>query len=137
MSDELLADPQEQVLANQLALIDQYRADFDAVTEQRQQVINNFNTQVTAIENDPTLSKEEQNQKIIALRESAKTDIKAYATKATEIFLAVYKIPASSTDAFPQQNSLLKRINVFTAQAKADSERQDVKIAALKQAGTA
>lgn len=136
-NDAQAVAPQEKALADQLALIDQYRVDFDAVTEQRQQIISNFNTQATAIEKDSTLSKEEQNQKLIALRESVKTDIQAYAKKSTEIFMAVYKIDASGTDAFLPQNSLLKRINVFTAQAKSDSERQDAKIAALKQSGTA
>jgi hypothetical protein len=51
--------------------------------------------------------------------------------------LTAYEIKASGTDAFLSQNALLKRINVFTAQAKADFERQDARIAALKQAGTA
>lgn len=129
--------PQETAPADQLALIDQSQTEFDALTAQRQQIINNFNTQATQIENDSTLSKEEQNQKLIALRENVKTEIQAYSKKSTEIFLTVYEIKASGTDAFLSQNALLKRINVFTAQAKADFERQDTRIAALKQAGTA
>ena len=129
--------PQETALADQLALIDQSQTEFDALTAQRQQIISNFNTQATQIENDPTLSKEEQNQKLIALGENVKTEIQAYSKKSTEIFLTVYKINASGTDAFLPQNALLKNINVFTAQAKADFERQDARIAALKQAGTA
>ena len=129
--------PQEKELADTLVLIDQYRTDFDALTAQRQQIIADFNTQATTIENDSTLSKEEQNQKLIALRENTKTDILAYSKKSTEIFLAAYEIKASGTDAFLPQNSLLKRINAFTAQAKADFERQESRIAALKQSGTA
>ena len=135
-NDAQAVAPQEKALADQLALIDQYRADYETVVAQKNQVQSNFNNQATAIENDSTLSKEEQNQKLIALREQAKNDIKEYAKKATEIFMAVYKIDASGTDAFVPQNALLKRINVFTAQAKSDSERQDTKIAALK-SGTA
>jgi hypothetical protein len=134
-NDAQAVAPQEKALADQLALIDQYKAEYETVVEQRNQVISNFNTQATAIENDSTLSKAEQDQQLIALREQAKTDIQAYATKSTEIFMAVYKIDASGTDAFVPQNSLLKRINVFTAQAKSDFQRQDAKIASLK--GTA
>jgi hypothetical protein len=129
--------PQEKELADTLALIDQNTTEFDALVAQRQQIIANFNTQATQIENDSTLSKEEQNQKLIALRESTKTDIRTYSTKSTEIFIATFNIKASGTDAFLPQNSLLKRINVFTAQAKADIERQDARIAALQQSGTA
>jgi hypothetical protein len=135
-NDAQAVAPQEKAAADQIALIEQYSTDFDAVVEQRRQIISNFNTQATAIENDSTLSKEEQNQKLIALRESAKTDIQAYSKKSTEIFIAAYKIKTVG-DAFVPQNALLKRINVFTAQAKSDFERQEAKIASLKQSGTA
>jgi hypothetical protein len=50
--------PQETAPADQLALIDQSQTEFDALTAQRQQIISNFNTQATQIENDSTLSKE-------------------------------------------------------------------------------
>ena len=136
-SDALAVAPQEQTGTEINTLLDQYYAEFQTLQTEKENSVLAFNSELSQIRADSTLDAEGKAQAVIALREALKVKLEGFTATYVQIFQSTFKIKTLTTNLFPKQNTLLKRLNTFAASNKEDYANQVARIDAVKETGQA
>lgn len=139
-NDAIAIAPQEKSITDVTVLLSQYDNEYQTLTSNTTNTINQFNTRLSQLRQNTTLSAEAKAEQVIALRRGLQESLDEAFKQNAQIFQAVFPLSEQQsikgTDQFIVWSKLTQRLNANAKTLKEFYTGQEVKIQDIIQTGS-